>query len=262
MAHFVNYGMAEGRQGKKTFDVNSYRNQYADLRAAFGKDLKSYYMHYMTSGKKEGRKGTGCTSLQGAVTVYNGVDYSAVYDYNYYIKKYSDIRKVFGNDDAAVLAHFVNNGMSEGRQGKDSFSVTSYRNQYADLRAAFGNDLKSYYMHYMTSGKKEGRAGTGCKTLQGAVTVYNGVDYSAVYDYNYYISNNGDLKAALGEDDVALLAHFVNYGMAEGRKASEEFNVNVYKKNYSDLRSAFGNDLKSYYIHYITSGKAEGRVAK
>ncbi|MGO5230903.1 hypothetical protein ACTQ1U_07610 [Thermoguttaceae bacterium LCP21S3_D4] len=66
----------------------------------------------------------------------------------------------------------------------------------------------------------------------------------------------------MGEDDVALLAHFVNYGMAEGRKASEEFNVNVYKKNYSDLRSAFGNDLKSYYIHYITSGKAEGRVAK
>lgn len=45
-------------------------------------------------------------------------------------------------------------------------------------------------MHYIASGKKEGRAGTGCKTLQGAVTVYNGVDYSAVFDYNYYISNN------------------------------------------------------------------------
>lgn len=40
--------------------------------------------------------------------------------------------------------------------------------------------MKSYYMHYIASGKKEGRAGTGCKTLQGTVTVYNGVDYSAV----------------------------------------------------------------------------------
>ena len=29
-------------------------------------------------------------------------------------------------------------------------------------------------MHYIASGKKDGRAGTGCKTLQGAVTVYNG----------------------------------------------------------------------------------------
>ena len=48
--------------------------------------------------------------------------------------------------------------------------------------------MKSYYMHYIASGKKDGRAGTGCKTLQGAVTVYNRVDYSAVFDYNYYIT--------------------------------------------------------------------------
>lgn len=117
-------------------------------------------------------------------------------------------------------------------------------------------------MHYIASGKKDGRAGTGCKTLQGAVTVYNRVDYSAVFDYNYYITNNGDIKAAFGDDDVAVLAHFVNYGMSEGRRASEEFDVNVYKRNYSDLRSAFGNDLKSYYMHYMTNGKAEGRTAK
>ena len=71
-------------------------------------------------------------------------------------------------------------------------------------------------MHYIASGKKDGRA--GCKTLQGAVTVYNRVDYSAVFDYNYYITNNGDIKAAFGDDDVAVLAHFVNYGMSEGRR--------------------------------------------
>ncbi len=53
---------------------------------------------------------------------------------------------------------------------------------------------------------------------KGAVTVYNGVDYSAVFDYNYYISNNGDIKAAFGDDDVAVLAHFVNYGMSESRR--------------------------------------------
>ena len=78
--------------------------------------------------------------------------------------------------------------------------------------------VKSYYMHYIASGKKDGRAGTGCKTLQGAVTVYNRVDYSAVFDYNYYITNNGDIKAAFWDDDVAVLAHFVNYGMSEGRR--------------------------------------------
>ena len=78
--------------------------------------------------------------------------------------------------------------------------------------------MKSYYMHYIARGKKEGRAGTGCKTLQGTVTVYNGVDYSAVFGYNYYITNKGDIKAAFGDDDGAVLAHCVNYGMSEGRR--------------------------------------------
>ena len=41
---------------------------------------------------------------------------------------------------------------------------------------------------------------------------------ACVFDYNYYISNNGDIKAAFGDDDVAVLAHFVNYGMSEGRR--------------------------------------------
>lgn len=76
--------------------------------------MKSYYMHYIASGKKDGRAGTGCKTLQG--TVYNGVDYSAVFDYNYYITNNGDIKAAFGDDDVAVLAHFVNYGMSEGRR--------------------------------------------------------------------------------------------------------------------------------------------------
>ena len=74
-------------------------------------------------------------------------------------------------------------------------------------------------MHYIASGKKEGRAGTGCKTLQGAVTVYNGVDYSAVFDYNYYISNNGDIKAAFGNDLKSYYMNYITNGKAEGRTA-------------------------------------------
>ena len=97
--------------------------------------------------------------MQGATTVYNGVNYAAVYDYDYYISQYGDIKKAYEGNDVAVLAHFVNNGMSEGRQGNNSFNVYSYRNKYADLRGAYGNDLKSYYLHYVNYGKAEGRRG-------------------------------------------------------------------------------------------------------
>lgn len=262
LAHFVNCGMGEGRQAKDSFDVSSYRNQYQDLRIAFGNNLKSYYMHYISNGKAEGRKATGVSKLQNPVTVYQGVDYSAVYNYSYYLKKYKDLAKIYTNDDVGLLAHFVVSGMTEGRQGKDSFDVISYRNQYQDLRLAFGKDLRSYYVHYMNSGKKEGRIATGVKTLQNPVTSLNGTDYSAVYDYSYYNGSYSDLKAAFKGDDIDLLSHFINNGMSEGRQASKNFNVQIYKNNYTDLQQAFGNNLKSYYMHYIQNGKAEGRIAE
>ena len=114
-------------------------------------------------------------------------------------------------------------------------------------------------MHYIYYGKKEGRIATG--TLLNGTATYNGIDYSAVYDFNTYISNYSDLKNAFGVDDVSSIAHFVRFGMSEGRQASSSFNVFSYKARYADLRSTFGNDLKQYYMHYIYYGKKEGRIA-
>ena len=51
LRQFVNYGMAEGRQAASNFDLTSYRNLHADLRHAYGSDLKSYYMHYINYGR-------------------------------------------------------------------------------------------------------------------------------------------------------------------------------------------------------------------
>lgn len=258
-AHFVNNGEVEGRQAIANFNVASYRARYADLRSAFGNNLKAYYDHYRINGYAEGRVATGSTELQNPTTVYNGVDYKLVYDYNYYINKYPDIKAAFNGDENATLRHFVECGMNEGRQGKASFNVAAYRANYADLRSAFGRNLKAYYMHYIGSGYREGRKATGNGVLKNPVTVYNGVDYSLVYDYNYYISKYSDLKAAFYGDDTAALRHFVESGMNEGRQAKDSFNVKKYKNRYNDLQNAFGNDLKSYYMHYIGSGYKEGR---
>ena len=69
------------------------------------------------------------------------------------------MKNVFGDDDIAVLQHFVECGMHEGRQASENFNVQIYRNRYADLRAAFGNDLEKYYLHYLDNGISEGRSG-------------------------------------------------------------------------------------------------------
>lgn len=184
-----------------------------------------------------------------------GKDYSAVFDATYYSNKYADLKKAFGNDKDKLLEHFIANGMKEGRQGSAEFDVAFYKNKYEDLRKAFGNDNVSYYNHYMISGKKEGRVGADPACC-------NGINYSAVFNYDYYKAKYEDLRKAFGNDYRAYINHFITNGMKEGRQASEEFNLEVYKSKYEDLRKAFGNNNKSYYMHYITNGKKEGRNGK
>lgn len=91
--------------------------------------------------------------------------------------------------------------------------------------------------------------------------MYNGLDYSLVFDPTYYANTYADLKKAFGTNATNLFNHFKNYGMKEGRKASANFDAKVYKTNYADLRNAFGDNLPLYYKHYIEHGYREGRKA-
>ncbi len=261
LRHFVEHGMTEGRQAKASFDVISYKNQYPDLRKNFGDDLKKYYIHYMNHGYKEGRTAIGVQTIVNPITVYNGVDYAKVYDFIYYTNKYSDIKKYYGNDDVAALKHFVEHGMAEGRQGSSTFDLGSYKNSSPDLRRHFGNDNKKYYIHYMNYGYKEGRKAVNVTTMSKPLTVYKGVDYSKVYDFNFYINKYADMKKYYQFDDESALKHFVEHGMAEGRQGSSTFELGSYKNSSPDLRKYYGNDNSKYYIHYINHGYKENRAA-
>lgn len=55
--HFLDYGIAEGRVAKASFDVLAYRarQENKDLRKLFGRDYGAYVQHYIDYGKKEGR---------------------------------------------------------------------------------------------------------------------------------------------------------------------------------------------------------------
>lgn len=91
--------------------------------------------------------------------------------------------------------------------------------------------------------------------------MYNGVNYSLVFNPTYYANSYSDLKRHFGTDATKLFQHFCQYGMKEGRRGSANFNVNVYKNRYPDLRKAFGDNLPLYYKHYVEFGKKEGRNA-
>lgn len=96
------------------------------------------------------------------VSVYykDGIDYSPVFDPEYYSTKYADLKAAFGNSVDALFEHFINNGMDEGRQASAQFNPVAYKNRYPDLQAAFGDHWRQYYLHYLNNGIKEGRTGT------------------------------------------------------------------------------------------------------
>ena len=153
-------------------------------------------------------------------------DYAAVYDYDYYVKNNPDVASYYGSDRRAIFEHFLKYGMKEGRASSANFDLTSYYNAYQDLRLAYGtSDLSKYYLHYVNYGQKEGRTCTGVTEISDYISEYNGKDYSAVYDGAFYYQQYEDLREAYTKttnelalvDDAALIRHFVNYGMKEGR---------------------------------------------
>lgn len=81
-----------------------------------------------------------------------------------------------------------------------------------------------------------------------------------VFDAKYYADSYADVKAAFGDDEEAMFAHYMSCGLAEGRIGSPVFNVAEYRNGYADLQAVFGDDWDAYVNHYLTVGMAEGRT--
>ncbi len=262
LEHYVTSGIKEGRQASDSFDPVFYRLRYADLRRVFGNDWRAYTLHFVGSGTKEKREGTGEHRMHNFQTVYNNIDYAAVYDYNDYVEKYPVLLADLLYDETAMLKNFVEQGIKNGRQGSSAFSVQSYYREYEDLRRMYGDNLPQYYYHFIRKGSSEGRHGTGCTTPVGYACIYKGVDYSAVYDFQYYTENHPEVRRAVGDDDEAALRHFVEKGMKKGLRGGKYFDPQIYKARYADVRETCGDNMKAYYEHYLSIGIKQGRVAR
>jgi hypothetical protein len=91
----------------------------------------------------------------------------------------------------------------------------AYANQNGDLKAAFGNNMDAILAHAVSYAPKEGR-NVPMKTVCNGNVVQSGCQQ--VIDGEAYANQNGDLKAAFGNNMDAILAHAVNYAPKEGRK--------------------------------------------
>ena len=170
--------------------------------------------------------------------------FKAIFDAEFYSRKYSDLKNAFGNDYDQLYKHFNTYGIKEGRCASPAFDVDYYLKNNTDLKKAFKSDHVAAFNHFISTGWKENR------------------DLSPVFHLGYYKEKNNDIVKVYGEDNTAeIMNHFLVYGLKEGRISSPNFSLQAYKKKNKDLVEKFGDDNKEYYIHYLIEGKEEGRQA-
>lgn len=169
---------------------------------------------------------------------------SPVFDPDFYLMSYGDLRNAFGTNQGAAKNHWLTNGMKEGRRSSPAFDVQYYLSLYPDLQNAFGSSNYSAAVnHWLTNGIKEGRRS------------------SIVFDVKYYLNKYPDLQNAFGSNNYsAAVDHWLTNGVSEGRQGSPDFDPKFYLSNNPDVAKAYGaNNYKGAIEHYLESGKGEGR---
>lgn len=202
-AHWMNYGIWEGRAGSPVFRMSDYINYNPDLVDVFGYDFRSYARHFNYNGMSEGRR---------AIDSFNVVSYK---------NRYRDLRNAFGNDLRSYDMHYIKNGIGEGRETlgyenelvgggvtnlwifdfSDVYDYDYYRTVYPDLQAAFGINDTALLEHFVNFGMSEARQ---------ASPNFNVWAYAGRYE---------DLRNAFGQDVKAYYIHYITFGKAEGRIA-------------------------------------------
>ncbi|MBD2055326.1 hypothetical protein H6F88_04680 [Oculatella sp. FACHB-28] len=168
---------------------------------------------------------------------------SPVFDPDFYLMSYGDLRNAFGTNQGAARNHWLTYGIQEGRRSSPAFDVQYYLSFYPDLQNAFSNDYTAAINHWLTYGIQEGRRS------------------SIVFDVQYYLNRYSDLQSAFGAQNYsAAVDHWLTYGVSEGRQGSPDFDPSFYLSNNPDVARVYGaSNYKGAIEHYLEFGRAEGR---
>jgi microsomal dipeptidase-like Zn-dependent dipeptidase len=173
------------------------------------------------------------------------LDDPRIFDVNFYLSEYPDLRAAFGTNLAAARNHWYTRGFPvEGRRGSREFDVQFYLNHYGDLKSAFGTNYAEALHHWLSQGLPvEGRRA------------------SREFDVQFYLSNHLDLRSKFGSNYASAAEHWQRQGLpAEGRAGAFEVDVAYYLNTNADLVNAFGNNAPSAIDHWIMQGLPnEGR---
>ncbi len=74
---------------------------------------------------------------------------------------------------------------------------------------------------------------------------------SLIFDADYYYAKYEDVQESTEHDYTALLRHFLEFGLTEGRQGNAAFDPHVYKETHPDVDDSYGQGYTKYYFEYM-----------
>ncbi len=141
--HWLTTGIAQGRLSHPEFQVTHYLAMNPDVAKLCGTDYSAAIKHYITTGRKAGLLGRGAldpnvfdwryylfinpllpyTDKEGATYHWLNHGFSEgrwshpKFHVKEYVERYPDLQRAYGTDYNAAIAHYVVDGIKEGRIG-------------------------------------------------------------------------------------------------------------------------------------------------
>ena len=249
--HWLNYGMAEGRNASMVFNAKYYLEKNPSVRAKVGNDYVAAYEHFVNEG------------------LLAGLESSPVFSVKYYLEANTDVAAAFNGDYISAAQHFNENAIAEGRSGSGNFDYTVYRECNKDVEALYGDYIEGYYIHYINHGRAEGRTG-GLASDAGSIGGGGEVSGLPVGTLLSVTENLGEALEETGINlrtytaSIAPVSQFVTkdggYGVAyHGENETTillyDKNLNLYNKVYlasegADLGAVIRDEDGYFYAMY------------
>ena len=211
-----------------------------------------------------------------------------VFDENYYLSYYDDIRAAVRWVMLSGFAHFVLHGAQEGRfpnrdfeievgngviLGKlckeDEFEEEFYLTEY-NVAKHFVKFFPIFtaYKFFTAYGRRMGHVPQRAQKIS-FESVHSDRPamnpprfqsehvglYRPHFDASFYEHQYGDDK-----EDLPPFAHYLRSGLNEGKSPNSWFDEAFYRAFYADVAKEIPSTLSSGFEHYIRSGRSEGRL--
>jgi hypothetical protein len=272
--HFIQHGWYEGRNPNAFFDATSYLTDNGDVDEA----LVNPFVHYLTFGRREGRKITSSISPSIRTQLLFGHEVTdwverlrQFVDVKYYERQLSEKRPA----ETDPVAHFAYRGWREGKCPSLKIEIKEWLAKYT---ASSHYIINPIIIHIEEQQKTTTNLIVRTRSTTAKVELVASADeissepivtskedgftaeeaklklIEPAFNAQFYLATYPDIVEA----GVDPLTHFYYTGWREGRCPNEDFDTNYYLQVNEDVKAAGINP----FWHYLVGGKAEGRLPR